>query len=362
MKNLKSKVYFIPTDESDQAEVIESKLKRLIQASRLLDCIDKGDKTAIKIHFGEQENTGFVKPRYARLIYDALLQRGASAFFSDTNALYRGGRNTPQEHLQLAYEHGFTPEIVAGPLVIVDDTKKENVSSVEINQRFVKTAKIVKLFLEADAIVDVSHFKGHMMSGFGGALKNIGMGCAAREGKLEQHCDVAPVLDKESCIGCGVCVENCPVEAITIKNEKAELNQKRCIGCASCIACCPNKAFDVDWESGADLLQEKMVEYTQAVLKGKVKKRIFFNFAIKVTRECDCLAKDDPRIAPDIGIFASDDPVAIDQACMDSVNQTCGRDIFQEVHPRRDGRKQLAYARRLGLGNLDYELIKIKGA
>jgi len=356
---MKSKVYFIAVENTDKPETIRTKFARLLKESGLLDVVRRGDRAAIKIHFGEEGNTGFVRPEYVRVVIDIIAQKQAIPFLADTNTLYKGGRTNSSDHLRLAYEHGFRPIALGAQVVIPDEAHKENVAVLEINQRFIKSAKIAKVFLEADAIIGVAHFKGHMMTGFGGALKNIGMGCAAREGKLAQHCDVSPLITIERCSGCGQCAEVCPTQAIFLKNQKAYIEAEKCIGCASCIAACAQNAIDVDWNEGAGSIQEKMVEYAKTVLGPKKNKVAFFNFAIKITKECDCLAKDDPRIAADIGIFASRDPVSIDKASFDLINKKSGRDIFREAHPERDGLKQLDYAAKLGLGSLDYELIDL---
>ncbi|MCQ9207944.1 MAG: DUF362 domain-containing protein, partial [Omnitrophica bacterium] len=253
-----SKVYFISVDQADSRQLISLKLTRLLKESRLFNCLDKGDRVAIKVHFGDEGNTGFVRPQYIRVIRDVIVKKQASCFVADTNTLYRGRRMNSEDHLELAYQHKFTPDVVGAEVLIPDDTKEENISSVVINRKFVKTAKIARIFVEAEAIVDVSHFKGHMMTGFGGAIKNMGMGCATREGKLVQHGDVAPVITRNKCVGCEVCVEACPVEAISIKREKAYLNSDKCIGCASCIAACKYNAIDVDWDAGEDTIQERM--------------------------------------------------------------------------------------------------------
>jgi uncharacterized Fe-S center protein len=197
------------------------------------------------------------------------------------------------------------------------------------------------------------------MAGFAGALKNLGMGCASRDGKLAQHSDVSPFVREKICVGCGECEKACPAKAIVIANKKSCIDSGKCIGCASCIAACVYHAIDVKWEQGGDKIQQKMVEYAKAALTGKKTKCAFLNFALKITKECDCIAKDDPRIAPDIGILASLDPVSIDKASLDLVVKACGKDVFRQVHPDRDGMRQLKYASGLGLGNLEYELIEL---
>ena len=356
---MKSKVYFVATKDSDNVQTVRNKLKGLLKESQVLDFIRKEHKVAVKMHFGEEGNTGFVKPEYVRIVCDRISAKGATALIADTNTLYRGRRTNSCDHLAIAREHGFTREATGAKVIVPDDNKKENAIDIQINQRFIRTAKLVRLFVDADAIVAVSHFKGHIMAGFGGALKNLGMGCAARVGKLEQHSDISPIVYEQKCTGCGECVKACPAKAILIQNNKSVINGLKCIGCATCIAVCPYSAIDVPWESGGTTIQEKMIEYASAVMKNKKETVGFLNFAIKITKECDCLAKDDPRVAPDIGILASADPVSIDKASFDLVNKACGRDIFKKLHPQRDGNKQLKYAQELGLGNLDYELIEL---
>ncbi|MDD5096871.1 MAG: DUF362 domain-containing protein [Candidatus Omnitrophica bacterium] len=356
---MKSKVYLVRLENFAQAPVVADKLKHLLEVSRVLDFIQPNFKVAVKMHFGEEGNTGFVKPQYLRVVSEAIASKKAMAFIADTNTLYRGRRTNSIEHLVLAGEHGFTREALSAEVVVPDDSKKENTIDIQINQKFVKTAKLARFFVDSDAILGVSHFKGHIMTGFGGALKNLGMGCAARVGKLQQHSDISPIVYQEKCIGCQACEKVCPVKAITMPDKKSIIDGSKCIGCATCIAVCPVAAIDVPWGSGAEIIQEKMIEYTLAVMKNKQGRVGFLNFALKITKECDCLAKDDPRIAPDIGILASTDPVSIDQASLDLVKLACGKDIFKELHPQRDGNKQLQYAQKLGLGNLDYELIEL---
>lgn len=352
---MKSKVYFISVNDSDTKEIIKEKFNRLLFETNIFDFIRKDDKVAIKLHFGEEENTGYVKPEYIRVAVDKIYEKEAKPVLVDTNTLYRGRRMTSGEHIELSYEHGFTEGIVGAPVLIAEDKSTD----ININGKFIKIAKIASFFLEVDAIVGIAHFKGHMLTGFGGALKNLGMGCATKGGKLTQHSDVLPFIRINRCEGCGECEKICPVKAIKIINKKAYIDSKICTGCASCIAVCKFGNIDVNWQKGQDKIQKKMVEYAKAPLVGKEKKRAFINFAIKITKECDCFAKDDPKISPDVGILASIDPVSIDKASLDLIIKACKRDIFKEVHPKIDGFEQLHYAEKIGLGNLDYELISL---
>jgi hypothetical protein len=356
---MKSKVFFIAVNDGDDIPLRQQKLKTLLAISQLFDFIRPGTCAAVKLHFGEEGNTGYVRPEYVRRVCEDIRRRQARPLVSDTNTLYRGRRVVAADHLKLAHEHGFTDEATCAEVVIADEKEKGGVVEIELNGQYVAKAKIASLFVRADSLIGLAHFKGHLMTGFGGALKNIGMGCAARDGKLFQHGDVSPIVIADNCVGCGACEAVCPVKAITIVDRKSRINGTQCIGCASCIAACAYHAIDVDWERGKDTIQERMIEYAQAALVGKEHTRAFINFAIKITTECDCLAKDDPKISPDVGFFASHDPVALDKATLDSVVAACGRDIFAEVHPKRNAMKQLLCAEKLKLGTIEYELTEV---
>jgi uncharacterized Fe-S center protein len=354
-RKMKGRVYFVPVDDTDDIGTTNEKLKSLIAESAVLDIIRRDDRVAVKAHFGEKGNTGYVRPQHTVAICRDVTSRCKDAFLSDTNTLYRGERLNSRDHLAIAAEHGFTKETMGMDIIVPDDNIKKEVSTIRLKETSIKAAKVARIFVEADAIVAVTHFQGHILTGFGGALKNIGMGCATREGKLAQHCDVSPVFYADKCTGCGECEKVCPANAIRIEGKKAALDTSKCIGCASCMAACPNYALFIDWEAG-DRVQKKMVEYSLAVLKDKRGKAAFFNFATRINRECDCWGEENERIAPDVGIFASLDPVAIDKASFDVVNRACGRDVFREAHPKQDGMRQLKYAEDLGMGSLDYEL------
>jgi uncharacterized Fe-S center protein len=244
---MKTSVYFIPVQETDEIPLVQSKLRRLLDQSRVLDSVSAQDRVVIKLHFGEEGNTGFVRPAYVRVLADMIAEKGGTTILSDANTLYRGRRVKSEDHEKLALEHGFTPEASGGKVIVPDETNKDNCLSVPVNQKFIKKANILKLYKEADVLISFGHFKGHMMTGFGGALKNIGMGCASREGKLAQHSGVSPTVYIKKCTGCGSCEKVCPVNAISIMDKKSVIDKKTCIGCASCIAACP------EWGHGRQL-------------------------------------------------------------------------------------------------------------
>jgi uncharacterized protein len=355
---MKSKVYFVAVKDIGDVPEALSKLDLLIRKSGVLAGFHAGWKVAVKTHFGEAGNSGFVKPPFVRAIGDAVRGTGADGFLSDANTLYRGRRTNSADHEKMAAEHGFTRESVGMDIVIPDCSKKENTIGIPLRLKYVATAKIARVYADADALVGITHFKGHALSGFGGSIKNVGMGCATREGKLAQHCDTAPTFFPEKCIGCGECVKICPVKALTLVNGKSVLDRGTCIGCASCMAVCPTMALFVDFGAGEEM-QKKMAEYAYAVLRDKKDKCAFFNFAVSINKECDCWGLENPRIAADVGILASRDPVSVDKASFDLVKAACGKDIFHEVHPDYDGLNQLKYAQSVGLGSLDYELIRL---
>lgn len=354
---MKSKVYFTPVGASDNSEMMKGKLRTFLQKSAVLDVIGRGDKVAAKIHFGEEGNTGYVNPEFAGVICREAQAKGGEVLLSDTNTLYRGRRKESAEHMKLALEHGFTKKATGVDIFIPDDLKKEDTCEITIGQKNIKKAKVGKFYIECDSLVVISHFKGHALTGFGGAIKNVGMGCATRQGKLAQHNDLAPVVYPETCVACGACVAICPVNALTLDG-KISLDPKKCIGCANCVSVCPTSSLFVDMQAGADV-QEKMAEYAYAILQSKKKKSAFINFATKINKECDCWGHENPSIAPDVGIFASLDPVAIDKASFDMVNKACKKDIFKSAHPDQDGTIQLSYSEKIGLGSREYDLIEV---
>jgi len=262
--------------------------------------------------------------------------------------------------------------VVNAPLIIADGLRGASYAAVKIQQEVVKTAYIGKEIVEADSLISMAHFKGHELSGFGGTLKNLGMGCASRRGKMVQHADVSPKITRKKCVGCGDCVEHCAQSAISLGEGKAAIDAKKCIGCGECLLICSNKAIDVRWNSDMILFQKKMVEHALAVLKGKEGKVAFLNFLTQISPACDCYGHSDAPIVHDLGIMASVDPVAIDQASVDMVNRqkalegtslaankNPGEDKFGALYPKVDWTIQLKYAEKIGLGSREYELVTI---
>ena len=354
---MKSKVYFIPVGPADNSEAVKGKLTLLLQKSGVLNVVANGDKVAAKIHFGEAGNTGYVDPALAGVICREAQARGADVHLSDANVLYRGRRTVTADHLKLALEHGFTKDATGVDLFIPDETKAGETCEIAVNQKHIKTAKVGKFFLDCDSLIVITHFKGHILTGFGGAIKNVGMGCASRQGKLAQHNNFAPVVYQNTCTACGACVAVCPVNALTLDG-KIVLDAKKCIGCATCVGTCPTFSLFIDFKGGTTV-QEKVAEYALAVLQNKKKKAAFVSFAVKINKECDCWGQENPGIAPDAGIFASLDPVAIDKATYDLVNKINKKDIFKAAHPEADGSVQLKHAEKIGLGSQAYELVEV---
>jgi uncharacterized Fe-S center protein len=367
------KVYFLNLRASARENLL-SKLTRLMFAGGFDDAVGLTERSlvAVKLHFGEKGNTAFIRPVFIRHIVDRVKELGGSPFLTDTNTLYAGSRGDSISHIKTAIENGFAYSVVNAPLIIADGLRGASFSKVNIDQEIIKIAYIGKEIAESDAIISVAHFKGHELSGFGGTIKNLGMGCAARNGKLEQHSDLSPKVKRKKCEGCGDCLEHCAQEAIVINKDKAMIDPEKCVGCGECILICPESAIDIQWSADTIRFQKKMVEYALAVLKGKAGKAFFINFLTNISPACDCYGYNDAPIVRDIGIMASMDPVALDQASVDMVNrqaviedsciadcESSGGDKFRSVYPRVDWSVQLSYAEDVGLGSRHYDMITL---
>ena len=365
-----SKVYFTDLRSRNQHENKINRIKRLFDEAGLNKKIERQGLTAIKLHFGEEGNDSFIKPIFVGSIIEKVMENKGKPFLTDTNTLYFGSRHNSVEHIQTAIKHGFDYAVVKAPLIIADGIKGENWEEIEINLKHFKKVKIASDIEESDSMLILSHFKGHGMSGFGGALKNLAMGCAAVPGKIEQHEITKPIIT-DSCNACGVCVGECPVYALYLQNKKSQIDYNMCIGCNNCLEICPDSAIKLDWEN-MPLFMERMVEYAYGAVKNKRDKVGYMNFLTEITPDCDCVPWSDAPLVPDIGILASSDPVALDTASYDLVNKQKGfkesllhenherdSDKFTGVWRKVNGHLQLHYAEKIGLGSMDYELITI---
>lgn len=367
-----SKVYFADL-RADVHENLQQKLTRLMKTAGMGD-IDFQDKfVAIKLHFGEPGNLAFLRPNWARTVADFVKERGGKPFLTDCNTLYVGGRKNALDHMDSAMLNGFNPMTTGCQIIIGDGLKGSDEVEVPVaGGEYVKNAKIGRAVMDADVFISLTHFKGHEEAGFGGCLKNIGMGCGSRAGKMEQHNAGKPHVAQKHCIGCGQCRKICAHGAPIIENGKAHIDHDRCVGCGRCIAVCPKDAVRIDWDETTTNLNCKIAEYTKAVVDGRPCFHI--SLVIDVSPNCDCHAENDMAIVPNVGMFASFDPVALDMACVDAVNaQTPLRgsaaddehakahvhDHFQRLHPDTNWRSCLEHGEKIGIGVRDYELIKI---
>lgn len=368
---MKSTVYFIDL-RATYSENLLGKIGRLLHTAGLSETIKERELVAVKLHFGELGNTAFIRPVFIRRIVETIKGIGGIPFLTDSNTLYAGARSDAVHHHTTAIQNGFAYPVVDAPVIIADGLRGRSETCVTINQKRFKRVYIGSEIVQADSLLSVAHFKGHELSGFGGTIKNLGMGCASRRGKLAQHSTVAPKVKRKKCVGCGDCVVHCPRGALSLIEKKAVINPKKCIGCGECIIICPNSAIQIQWNQQIPVFLENMVEYTMGVLKGKKDRVLFLNFITNVSPACDCLAHNDAPIVRDIGIVASKDPVAIDQASADLVNQeqalpgSCletninpGEDKFRGIYPKVDWTIQLHYAEKIGLGIRAYEVVKI---
>ncbi|MCP4650565.1 MAG: DUF362 domain-containing protein [PVC group bacterium] len=355
----KSIVYFQEATNGKDAVQIKSKFKNLIKKSGLCDEFKKGEIIPVKVHMGEKGNTGYVAPEVVKAMVDKLKSKAAKPFVTDTNVLYSGLRANTVDHLMLASEHGFDINSLGCPVVIADGLLGENAENVFIYKKHFEHVNIARPFLRVENFISIAHVTSHMLTSFAASVKNVGMGCASRAGKLKQHSNIKPKVKPLKCVLCGQCAKYCPADAIIEKNSKAFIQPDICIGCAECIAACKFSAIIDDYGENVKVLVEKMVEYAHGVLL-HVKHRAFFNFAINITKNCDCMAKSEPSIVNDIGIFASVDPVACDKAVVDMVLSRLEDDVFQKEWPQAsNAMDQLNYAAEIGLGNLDYELVVV---
>ena len=365
-----AKVYYSDL-RADANNNLLQKLDKLVRKAGI-ESIDFQNKfVAIKMHFGEPGNLAFLRPNFAKVIVDLVQRQGGKAFLTDCNTLYVGRRKNALDHLEAAYENGFSPFSTGCQVIIADGLKGTDEALVPINGDYVKEAKIGRAIMDADIFISLTHFKGHENTGFGGALKNIGMGCGSRAGKMEMHNAGKPSVSKSRCRTCGACFKQCAHDAIHYDdNKKAGIDHDRCVGCGRCIGACNFDAIHNKWDESNDILNCKIAEYSLAVVQGRP--HFHVSLVIDVSPNCDCHSENDLPIIPDVGMFASFDPVALEMACVDAVNRQAVNpgsmlaerkqkqdDHFRNLHPTTDWRSQLDHAEKIGLGQKDYELVRV---
>jgi len=365
-----SDVFFSDMRTRDKGSLL-SKLRRLVCAAGI-DKIDMKKKfVAVKIHFGEPGNLSYLRANYAKVIIDLIKEKEGIPFLTDCSTLYVGRRKNAIEHLDAAYENGYNPFTTDCHVIIGDGLKGDDDVDIQMDGVCLKSAKIGRAVADADVIITMTHFKGHELTGFGGTIKNLGMGCASRRGKMELHSAGKPTVKKEKCTGCNFCADKCAHSAIILNNGKASINKKKCVGCGRCISMCRFDAINVAMDNANEIVCKRTAEYAYASVTGKPNFHV--SFVIDVSPVCDCYGKNDVPIVPDVGMFASFDPVALDVACADAVNtqpvvkesilhekfkDDC--DKFTCNHPDTDWKVMTEHAELMGMGVRGYKLKKIQ--
>ncbi len=381
-----SKVFFCDMRAVPKRGMLD-KLQELLEHLEMSKQLTKNMLVGVKLHFGEKGNTAYIHPVMVARVIQHLKNLETKPFLTDCNTLYGGTRSDAPTHLVTAITNGFAYSVVGAPVVIADGLRGEASVEVALDNPACPKVYIGQQILAADALVVLTHFKCHELTGFGGAIKNLGMGCASRRGKLLQHSEISPVIDPAKCIACGECIRRCPAGAIRLlkraadepapegslkPDSKAVTMNEKCIGCADCLLICQEEAIKIEWNAQVPTLLKRLAAHAWAAVKDKPDKCFYINFITNVSPACDCYPFQDAPIVADIGIAASTDPVAVDAACADLVNaapglaSSClkhahapGKDKFRDIYPEIDWNLQLAEAEAIGLGSREYELVRI---
>lgn len=364
-----SKVHFAPMRTPRKVSLVK-RAGQLLERAGLRDVVAEEDLVAVKIHFGEQGSTGFVRPVFAREVVSRIKAHGGKPFLTDANTLYRGERSNAVDHIGCALHNGFSYATIEAPVIIADGVDGRDAVEVAITGgKHFETVRLGAAAVHADAMVVVTHVKGHEAAGFGGALKNVGMGLGCRGAKQQMHADFRPELSAEKCNACQKCVVRCPVGALTYAGHVIEIDFETCYGCGECVAACPTGAIGTQWATSPGSLQEKIVEHVAGAVRDKEGKVIYLSFVTSVSPDCDCWDYSDAPVVGDIGVLASTDPVAIDQAAYDLVKAAAGLpgSLGEGMKPGEDkfailsgvdGAHAMEYAESMGLGRRTYELVQ----
>ena len=375
----KAKVYFSDFRTKAFGDGLPAKLKKLIKKAGVKTLNMEGKFVAIKLHFGELGNVSYLRPNYSRAVADVVKEFGGKPFLTDCNTMYPGSRKNALEHLECAWENGFTPLTVGCPILIGDGLKgTDDIEVPVVGGEYVKAARIGRAIMDADIFISLTHFKGHEMTGFGGAIKNIGMGCGSRAGKTDQHCSGKAAIDEAKCRACLLCLKECANNGLFFdaESKKMRVSVDNCVGCGRCLGACNFDAIAFADFAATELLNRRMAEYTKAVIDGRPCFHI--SLVVDVSPNCDCHGENDVPILPNLGMFASFDPLALDQACVDACLQAQPmpgsqlvtnmakpgfvdhHDHFINSTPESEWRACLEHAEKIGVGTRDYKLIIVK--
>jgi uncharacterized protein len=354
---MKEKVYFIPTDGRLNDHELSARLQAHISSLRLFDFIAEKDMVAVKTHFGEGPKTGHVRPEYLSMLGSVIRELKGCPFLTETQTLYKGNRTDAVSHLNHAQAQGYGYEHTGMPIIMADGLYGDEETEVAVPGKMYRSVKLASGIVKANALVVVSHFTGHLAAGFGCAIKNLGMGCSSRKGKMNQHSTAKPRVKVKACTRCGVCVKWCPASAITMEEKSAVIDSSKCIGCGQCLAVCRFDAVAYNWGATYEDLQKKVTEHAWGVALSKQDKMICINVLTRISKDCDCMPGFDP-IGPDIGILVSRDPVAADAASLSLVEERTGKNL-SELAYNIPYRFQIDYAHEIGFGSREYELVTV---
>ncbi len=353
-----AKVYFCPLEDgSPVSDLVKSTIK-IYEKAQVNSHIEEGEYVAIKLHVGDENNTTFIPSDVAKALVDKVKQRKALPFLTETSTLYRGERENAVKHIMHAHRHGFSIEKVGAPFIMADGLAGDNEIEVKIEGELFNSVLVAREIRMTDFLIVLSHMTGHIAAGFGCAIKNLGMGLSSRKGKLRQHSSIQPEVIPDKCTLCKKCFLWCPTGAISEKNGKAFIDSKKCIGCGECLAVCRFGAIKFDWKRDSAWMQKAMAEHALGVVKDK--KAFYINVLVNMTQDCDCLTKKQEKMIPDIGVLGSWDPVAVDKASLDLIEQRHGKDINQLSYPNINGKVQILHAEKIKLGTTKYELENVE--
>ena len=360
---MSSQVYFVPARFDEDPASLAAKQQLLFKQANLARVVAEKDLIAIKMHFGEHGNVTHLRPEHVRGFVDCVKELGGRPFLAETQTLYMGRRSNAVDHMILASEHGFTPDNVGAPVIMADGLFGNSELTVPTPGADEKDVALAADIVRAQGMLVVTHVTGHGGAGLGGTIKNVGMGCASRKGKMLQHSNIQPSIDPEKCTLCKVCMEWCPANSISEDDSlnAAVIDEETCIGCGECLTVCRFGAVRFNWGVGSADMQRKMAAHTWGLHRQKRGRIAYVSYMVNMTNECDCFGQKHEVVVPDVGILASFDPIAVDQATLDLFEKHAGASLRKKYHPQIDPTVALKYGEQIGLGSRTYELVELSG-